>query len=129
LPSLRSLFSDRLLGQKSSQPFKDTSYNFIRTIPLVLVLWLLNRNAHHWTESGLVYALLSGVLASGLGYSLWYIAIKQISTSMAAASQLMVPLLAGLGGFLILAEQPNHTFYVSALLILGGIGVISWAKS
>ncbi len=54
--------------------------------------------------AGLAYALLSGALASGLGYAVWYSALPGLTAIQGASVQLSVPVLAALCGALLLGE-------------------------
>jgi drug/metabolite transporter (DMT)-like permease len=73
---------------------------------------------------GAVYAVLSGVFASGLGYALWYKVLPHLARSVAAVSQLTVPVLAGVGGIIILGETLSSRLAISAAVILLGIAVV-----
>ncbi|MBN2647677.1 MAG: DMT family transporter [Thiotrichales bacterium] len=116
-----------LHGRQSKNPLRDTAFNFYRTLPMVALatlfslLWLPNL---HLSAEGIALALFSGAVTSGLGYILWYKALTQLSSSMASASQLSVPLLAAAGASWLLAEPVTLRFIVSALLMLGGIGLV-----
>lgn len=81
-------------GQASLDPLWDNHVNFLRTLPFVIVLLLFTFKKLSFTSTGLILAILSGALASAVGYYLWLQALK---TSMAAALQLSVPILAALG--------------------------------
>ncbi|MGS0759341.1 EamA family transporter, partial [Roseateles sp. GG27B] len=49
---------------------------------------------------GLLYAVLSGAVTSGLGYAVWYAVLPQLTRTRAATVQLSVPVLAALAGSL-----------------------------
>jgi len=66
-------------------------------------------------------AILSGALASGLGYAIWYMALKGLSGTQAAVVQLFVPVIAAIGGVVFADEAFSLRLALSALLILGGI--------
>lgn len=100
-----------------------TAGNFARSLPLALVLWLVALSQLHVEPAGILWATLSGAVASGIGYAIWYRALPYISSVTAAVVQLSVPLLAGLGGILLLGEQVTLRLAVAAILVLGGIGV------
>jgi drug/metabolite transporter (DMT)-like permease len=108
-----------LLGKKVSNPFFSTAINFVFTIPLVLVLFVMY--GIHQTPIGIVWAALSGVLTSALGYLLWYIVLKDLKTSTAAVALLSAPAIAAFGGILFLNEKLSLRLVVSSLLILGGL--------
>ena len=67
--------------------------------------------------------MVSGVLTSGLGYVLWYRVLRSLSTTQAAVLQLLVPVLAALGGVVFLAEVVSLRLVVASLSILGGVAL------
>jgi drug/metabolite transporter (DMT)-like permease len=77
----------------------------------------------HASGRGLVLAMLSGAVTSGLGYALWYRVLKQIGATHGAIVQLTVPVIAAAGGTLFLAEGWTLRLVVSSLLILGGVAL------
>ena len=117
-----------LNGRNSVSALGDTYYNFLRTAPLLILLLLININQGYVTEVGLVYAVLSGAVASGLGYSLWYAALTGLKTTQAAVVQLLVPVIAALGGILFVSENIEQRFIVSSAMILGGILLVLLTK-
>ncbi len=54
--------------------------------------------------AGLIYALLSGAIASGLGYTIWYAALPGLSAAEGASVQLSLPVITALAGATLLAE-------------------------
>ena len=65
--------------------------------------------------------MLSGVFASGMGYALWYRILPKLAPSQAASAQLLVPVIAALGGFVFLGELLNFNFIIASALTLGGV--------
>jgi len=108
-------------GHGSKNPLMDTAYNFLRTIPLVLILAIVAIKDAHYSSEGILLAVLSGGIASGIGYTIWYIALAGLSVMQAAVMQLLVPVIAALGGVLFVSEAVTLRLTVSATLILGGI--------
>lgn len=117
-----------LRGHGASDALGLTAGNFARSLPLVLVLWLVALSQLHAEPAGILWATLSGAVASGIGYAIWYRALPYISSVTAAVVQLSVPLLAGLGGILLLGEQVTLRLAVAAVLVLGGIGVTIFGR-
>ena len=72
---------------------------------------------------GILLAITAGSITSGLGYTLWYWILPKINITSASISQLSVPLIAALGGYLFISETLNWQFYIASFLILGGIGL------
>lgn len=117
-----------LAGKRSRNPLRDTSYNFLRTLPLVLVLILFRGSQAEISGAGVLYAILSGALASGAGYAIWYMALRGLTGVQAAVVQLFVPVLATVGGILFAGESLTLRLSIATLLILGGIFVLLRAK-
>lgn len=118
-----------LLGKRTPDPLAATAGNFIRTLPMVAVLCLIAWNDAEWDKAGVIYALLSGGLASGIGYAIWYAAIPGLAAVQAASVQLSVPLITTLGGILLLGEAMTGRLLAAGLAILGGIILVLRFKS
>lgn len=116
-------------GAGSATPLRDTTGNFVRTVPMLLVLLVPLLSTSHVTVQGIVMALGSGILASAIGYAIWYTALPRLSTSVAAVSQLSVPVLAALAGLVWLQEWPDSRLIIAALCILGGIATVVKART
>ncbi|MFB3063168.1 MAG: DMT family transporter [Gammaproteobacteria bacterium] len=112
-----------LRGRKASNPLVDTASNFLRCVPAALAVSLLFADEIWLSSKGVVLAITSGALASGLGYVIWYSALRGMSATRAATVQLSVPVIAALGGILFLAESLTIRLTLSSALILGGIGL------
>jgi drug/metabolite transporter (DMT)-like permease len=118
-----------LRGRGSSDPLGDTASNFIRAVPLVLVASLLNVQNFHLSTNGLLFASISGAITSGLGYVIWYAALRGLTTTRAATVQLSVPVLAAWSGIIFLSEQVSFRLLLAGVLILGGIGLAVMGRS
>ena len=105
-----------------------TAGNFWRASVLALLLSLVTMGSAHANSSGVLLALASGALASGLGYSVWYMALRSLLPSSAAAIQLTVPALAGAGAVLFLDEPLTIRLALSSLVILGGVALVIVGK-
>ena len=77
----------------------------------------------HLAPFGMALALISGVITSGLGYVLWYKALRELSTTQASVAQLLVPVLAAFGGVVFLSERMSVRLVVASALILGGVAL------
>lgn len=114
-------------GRKSLNPLADTAFNFYRTLPMVFVASIVIislSEAVFITPKGFLLAIISGGITTGLGYILWYSALPKISSSMASASQLLVPLFAAFAAVWLIDEPINLTFIIAAILMLGGLGLV-----
>jgi drug/metabolite transporter (DMT)-like permease len=112
-----------LQGKKSENPLADTTGNFIRTIPMILLPAILFLTQIQLSNKGVILAILSGAIASGIGYSVWYAALKYHTATRAAILQLSVPAIAALGGVIFLSESLSVRLLLASSSILGGIGL------
>lgn len=112
-----------LRGRSSRNPLLATAGNFAWSVPLGLLLLLLNAGAWNFQLAGVVPAVLSGALASGVGYAIWYAALPGLTASRAAAVQLSVPVIAALGGVVLLDEAITLRLVLASVLILGGVAL------
>ena len=116
-----------LLGKKEKDPIFSTARNFFYTMPFSIAL-LLAFGVFDLPLDGILYAVLSGVFTSGLGYVLWYLALKNISTTVASIVQLLVPIGASFGGVLFLSESINNRLLISTFFIVLGILITIMSK-
>ena len=112
-----------LRGRGSRDPLGTTAGNFLRTLPLAAALLALGWSGAHLDRTGVLAALASGALASGVGYAFWYAALPFLKASTAGIVQLSVPVLAALGGIVLLAEPVGWRFALAAALTLGGVAL------
>ncbi|AVJ30212.1 DMT family transporter [Achromobacter spanius] len=119
-----------LLGRGAKNPAAATAGNFIRAAPVALALLLAQFVASHVRidAAGAGYAVASGAVTSGLGYILWYAALKQLNVTRAATVQLSVPVLAALGGTLLLDEPLTALLVAASALVLAGVSLVIAAK-
>jgi drug/metabolite transporter (DMT)-like permease len=117
-----------LRGRGAGDPARATAGNFLLAAPLALLLNLPLYPQFHVELAGVLYALASGALASGLGYVVWYAALKALTATRAAVVQLSVPLLAAFGGLLFLGEAFTPRLVIASLAILGGIALAVTAR-
>ncbi|CAN5616891.1 DMT family transporter [soil metagenome] len=112
-----------LRGKQSFNPLADTTGNFIRAVPLIVLVSAPFFYQIHLSQKGILLAVLSGAIASGLGYSVWYAALKYHTAARAATLQLSVPALAAIGGVILLSETVSFRLLSATALILGGIAL------
>lgn len=119
-----------LRGKGTGDPAGVTAGNFIRaTVPALLLLLLLAtwRNVQ-LDRSGILIAIASGALTSGLGYIVWYTALRSLRPTTASTVQLSVPVIAAIGGTLLLAEPMTLRLVMASSAILGGIALVILSK-
>jgi drug/metabolite transporter (DMT)-like permease len=118
-----------LRGRGVADPLAATAASFVRAAPMGILLALAFAARAHADARGVALAIASGALTSGLGYVLWYAALRRLTALRAATVQLSVPLIAALGGVLLLGEVFTPRLGLSALAILGGIGLVLGSRT
>lgn len=113
-----------LRGAGAGDPVAVTAGNFIRAVPISLILSMIMMQGMSVDTVGCLYAVASGALASGVGYALWYAALPALTATGAATVQLSVPVLAALGGVVLLAEPLTLRLLLASVAILGGIALV-----
>jgi drug/metabolite transporter (DMT)-like permease len=112
-----------LRGAGGGDPLVVTRDNFLRALPWALGLSLVAAPRFDLSWPGVLWAVLSGAITSGAGYAVWYAALRGLTSTRAAIVQLAVPVLAAGGGVLLLDERLSWRLVLSAVLILGGVGL------
>jgi drug/metabolite transporter (DMT)-like permease len=113
-----------LRGRGAGDPTSATAGNFVRAVPFTAVLSLSMLSQFSLDVAGVSYAIASGALTSGLGYAIWYTALKGLKATSAATVQLSVPVIATIGGALLLGEHVTARIVVASVAILGGIALV-----
>jgi drug/metabolite transporter (DMT)-like permease len=113
-----------LRGRGAGDAIAITAGNFLRAAALSLpfAVWLLVRAQPD--RFGIACAIGSGAIASGLGYAIWYTALPRLQATTAATAQLSVPVIAGIGGIVVLGEPPTLRLLLAGIAILGGIALV-----
>jgi len=106
-----------------------TAGNFIRTVPMALALSLLMMSRLSLDLNGILFAIASGALASGIGYAIWYQALPALSSTHAATVQLSVPVIAALGGVVFIGQTLTLPMMLASGAILGGIALVILKKT
>ena len=117
-----------LRAKGTGDPTRVTAGNFLRTIPIAVVLSLLMTSFISVDTAGVLYAVSSGALASGMGYAIWYAALPALKNTSAATVQLSVPVIAALGGIVFLGEPITLRLILASIAILGGIALVILRK-
>lgn len=117
-----------LRGRHGGDPLLATRGNFVRTIPMALLLLLAFIGNLHADWFGVAMAVVSGAITSGLGYALWYRVLKGLTSTQGAIVQLSVPALAAMGGVGLSGEDMSPRFVISCVLILGGVALAILAR-
>jgi drug/metabolite transporter (DMT)-like permease len=116
-------------GRRETHALAATTANFVMSVAMVLLLAAVTYAHASFGVRGVLLALVSGALTSGIGYVIWYAALEYLSAMQAALVQLSVPLIAAAGGILLLAEPLTQRLVVAAVLVLGGLCLALSRKS
>jgi drug/metabolite transporter (DMT)-like permease len=117
-----------LRGRVPGDATRVTAGNFMRAVPIAAALSGLMAGNMSLDRAGLLYAVASGALASGLGYAIWYTALPALKATKAATVQLSVPVLASIGGIAFLGEAVSLRLVAASIAILGGIALVILEK-
>ncbi|MEM9100741.1 MAG: DMT family transporter [Pseudomonadota bacterium] len=112
------------LGKSSQAPLSDTHQNFLYALPWILVVLIVDGEWRLGSSEAITFAVLSGGLASGVGYSIWYHALAYLSASQAASFQLLVPVIAAIGGMVVVGDSVTLRLFIASFIILLGISVV-----
>ncbi len=112
-----------LFGRRAQAPVRATTTSFVRALPLALLASVVGFSFITVDWTGLLLATASGAVASGLGYVVWYRALRGLTRTLAAVVQLLVPVLASFGGVVFLGELVSLRLVVASVLILGGVAM------
>ena len=112
-----------LRGRRVRAPIRATAGNFMMAVPLAAMPVLLSVASLRVTSEGLILAVISGAVTSGLGYVLWYSVLPALGGTRAAVVQLLVPVIAVLGSIIFLGEALTAHLALSGLVILAGVAV------
>ncbi|MDC0662385.1 DMT family transporter [Marinobacter sp. SS21] len=117
-----------LRAKGAGDPLQATAGNFLRAVPMALLVSLVLLPQARLDGAGAVLAVASGALASGIGYAIWYAALPLLQSTTAATVQLSVPVIAAVGGILLLGEALTLRLVVAGSAILGGIALVIVGK-
>jgi drug/metabolite transporter (DMT)-like permease len=113
-----------LRGKGAKYAIAATAGNFIRAVPFAAVVSFVALPSLRLDGTGLVYAIISGAITSGLGYVIWYAALSNLKATTAATVQLSVPVIAATGGILLLSEPMTMRYLIASIAVLGGIALV-----
>ncbi len=121
-----------LVGRGTPDPLAANARSFLWSAPLALALVVLviaTRGDAPPSARGIVLALVSGAVTSGLGYAIWYRALPSLTVTQAAVAQLSVPVIAALGAVAVLGEAVSSRLVVAGVMVLSGVGLVLSARA
>ena len=110
-------------GRGAVDPVAQNGGNFVLTLPMLLLVSVLALKLQHIETSGAILAILSGAVTTGLGYAVWYSALRGLTATRAALVQLLVPVITVTGGVVFLREPLSPRVVLSAAIVIGGIAL------
>ncbi len=118
-----------LRGKRERNPVTATTGNFVRAVPFAAAVSIIFLRWLDLDIAGVIYAIISGAITSGLGYVIWYSVLPSLKAASAATVQLSVPVLAAAGGILLLGEPLTLRYLLASVAILGGIALVVLEKN
>ncbi|MEL7115688.1 MAG: DMT family transporter [Pseudomonadota bacterium] len=115
-----------LVGRKAGEPLRASASNFLLAAPLCVGLAMLapvQLDGAPTTPYGIGLALVSGVVTSAMAYALWYSVLPQLKVSVAGLAMVSPPVIAVLGGAVLLGEVITLKLLVASALVLGGVAI------
>lgn len=112
------------LGANSTKPLLATRNNFVLSIPIVLLALALLLPSWKLSTSGIIYAVLSGAVTSGIGYALWYAVLPNYSAVQSGVLQLTVPIITALAGVVLIGEAITNQLIIASMLTLAGLFIV-----
>ena len=118
-----------LRGKREKNPVTETAGNFVRAVPFAAAVSIIFLRWLNLDLAGVIYAMISGTVTSGLGYVIWYGVLPSLKAASAATVQLSVPVLAAAGGILLLGEPLTLRYLLASIAVLGGIALVILEKN
>ena len=117
-----------LRGRRSLDPLVGTAHNFLRALPVALLVLVWQWPHRHITPTGVLLAVTSGAITSGLGYAIWYTVLPRLTAWRAALVQLLTPVLTAAAAVVMLGEAMTWRLLFSGALIITGVVLSIGAK-
>lgn len=117
-----------LRGRGGGDPLASTAGNFLWSLPIALLVRVAGLQPAHLSRAGLMWAILSGAIGSGVGYVIWYTALRRLTATRAATVQLTVPVIAAIAGVLFMSERVSLRLVLASVLVLGGVALAVMGK-
>ena len=118
-----------LVGRGTTDPLAANARSFVWSTPLAMLLVAVGHGPVQTTARGILLAVISGAVTSGLGYAVWYRALPRLTVTQAAVAQLSVPVIAALGAALTLGETLSVRLFVSGITVLAGVALVLTARA
>ena len=113
-----------LAGKRATDPLAENARSFLCSVPLAAALALIVFRSAFASPRGLLLAIISGAVTSGLGYAIWYRALRGLRATQAAIVQLAVPVIAAFAAVLFLGESLSGRLCIAGVCVLGGVALV-----
>src|SRR4029079_484688 len=113
-----------LAGKKATNALAANARSFVWAVPLAALLNLASASSAFVSARGVLLAAISGGVTSGLGYAVWYRALRGLTATQAGIVQLSVPLIAAAGAVAFLHESVSPRLAVSGVVVIGGLALV-----
>jgi drug/metabolite transporter (DMT)-like permease len=113
-----------LAGKKATNALAANARSFAWAVPLAVALNLLAMSSVKVSARGLVLAAISGGVTSGVGYAIWYRALRGLTATQAGILQLSVPVIAAIGAVAVLGESVGPRLATAGAAVIGGLGLV-----
>ncbi len=110
-----------LAGQRARDPLAETAGNFIRALIPIAVFAAVSLPSRHVTTPGVLLAVVSGSLASGVAYTIWYAVLPAVAAWRAAIVQTGTPLLTAIAAIVFLDETFTVRLLIASALVITGV--------
>lgn len=118
-----------LRGRGVADATAATAGNFVRAVPLALAGSALAWPWFGIDAAGAAAALVSGAVTSGLGYAVWYTALRGLTPQAAGSCQLSVPVITAIAGVVWLGENIGLRLMLGSAAVLIGITLtLPWRR-
>ena len=118
-----------LRGRGARDPLAITAGNFWRAAVFSAVLSAVFLARTSADALGLALAVASGAITSGLGYAVWYTALRGLTATVASTVQLTVPVITAVGAVLWLGESLTLRLVLASVAVLGGVALVALRKA
>lgn len=117
-----------LRARGAGDPLQVTAGNFARAVPMAILTSVVLLAEASLDVPGVLLACISGALASGVGYAIWYLALTALRSTTAATLQLSVPVITAVGGVCFLGEPLTLRLLAASAAVIGGIALVILAS-
>lgn len=117
-----------LRGKGAGDPLRVTAGNLLRAAVFTAGLSMVMPPGVSLDPARVAYAIASGALASGVGYAIWYTALRELHVTRAATVQQSVPVIAAAGGIVFLDEPLTYRLLMTSAAVIVGVALVIFGR-